>query len=293
MTESEFCRLCQLHGFGDVAPVLHASALPCVGLSLSQITPRDFDGSKLGGDPALPISFEWPRYKGLPLDFLLQINLSEVARHDSSGLLPSEGLLTFFYELEEQPWGYDPKNLSFFNVCYFREVDELTIAHRPEHRLKSPPLHEHGIDFWPGISVPTYGSRAWGRLAKQIKKPGVEFDLAAFEKLSQAIFRASAPTPEGPQHKLGGHSNNVQNDMQLEAQLVTNGLYCGDPSGYRHPRRPELEKTCEDWKLLLQLDSDETAKLMWGDLGMLYFWVRRQDLEIRDFSKAWMTLQCG
>jgi uncharacterized protein YwqG len=43
----------------------------------------------------------------------------------------------------------------------------------------------------------------------------------------------------------------------------------------------------------LQFDSDDTAKLMWGDLGMLYFWVRQQDLKVREFSKAWMTLQCG
>jgi uncharacterized protein YwqG len=293
MTDPEFSRLCDLYGFGDVAPTLSDCALPCVGFLLTQSASRDATGSKLGGDPALPTSFEWPRYKGRPLDFLLQINLRGAAKHDSSGLLPPEGLLAFFYELEEQPWGYDPKNLSFFKVCDFPDADDLVTSRRPDHRLNSPALREHGIELWPAKSLPTYGSRAWARLAKQIKKPGVEFDFAAFEKLSQAIFRASAPTPEGPQHKLGGYSNNVQNDMQLEAQLVMNGLYCGDASGYRDPKRPELEKTCEDWKLLLQFDSDDTAKLMWGDLGMLYFWVRQQDLKIREFSKAWMTLQCG
>ena len=40
---------------------------------------------------------------------------------------------------------------------------------------------------------------------------------------------------------------NVQGDMQLEAQLVMNGLYCGDPSGYHDPRAAKLEKTCEEW----------------------------------------------
>ena len=80
--------------------------------------------------------------------------------------------------------------------------------------------------------------------------------------------------------------------MQLEAQLVTNGLYCGDAQGYHDPRRPELEKTCEDWRLLLLLDSDESAKLMWGDVGMLYFWVRHSDVLRSDFSRTWMTLQC-
>ncbi len=92
----------------------------------------------------------------------------------------------------------------------------------------SPALPEHEIELWPATPLPNLGSRAWEKLVQHIKKPGIEFDYAAFETLSQATFRPSAPTPEGPQHKLGGHSNNVQNDMQLEAQLVMNGLYCGD-----------------------------------------------------------------
>jgi uncharacterized protein YwqG len=31
---------------------------------------------------------------------------------------------------------------------------------------------------------------------------------------------------------------------------------------------------------------------MWGDCGMLYFWIRRDDLARRDFSGAWVVLQC-
>ena len=232
-------------------------------------------------------------YKGRPIDFLLQINLCEAMKLDSAGRLPREGQLAFFYELEEQPWGFDPKNLSFFKVCYFPEGVELFSADRPDHRLNSPPLPERCIEFWPAQSIPGPGSRAWERLSKQIKKPGVEFDFSAFVSLSRAVFRAAAPTPGGPRHKLGGHSDNVQGDMQLEAQLVMNGLYCGDASGYRDPRRRDLEKSCEDWQLLLQLDSDDDAKLMWGDLGMLYFWVRESDLKVPDFSHAWMALQCG
>lgn len=213
--------------------------------------------------------------------------------HDSARLLPSGGLLAFFYELEEQPWGYDPKNLSFFKVSYFPEGTELFSTARPEHRLNSPPLSEMGVELWAALSLPTHGSRAWGRLSKQITKPGIALNFSAFDELSQAVFRAAAPTPVGPRHKLGGHSDNIQNDMQLEAQLVMNGLYCGDASGYGDPRRPALEKTCENWLLLLQINSDETVNFMWGDLGMLYFWVQESDRVRRDFSRTWMTLQCG
>ena len=56
--------------------------------------------------------------------------------------------------------------------------------------------------------------------------------------------------------------------MRLECQLVTNGIYCGWPSGYKDPRRAELEKGVPDWQLLAQFDSSE-ARLGWmgADMG--------------------------
>jgi uncharacterized protein YwqG len=293
MTEQVFRQLCTSHGFDEVASIIQRFSKPCVGFSLHDGRSSDTAASKLGGNPALPISFEWPTYRGRPLDFLLQINLRDLNGHTLAPGLPSEGLLAFFYELEEQPWGYDPENLSFFRVCYFEDVNGLSSQTRPEHRLNSPMLCEKGIDFWSACSLPEHGSRDGNRLLQQIRTPGNDFDFSAFERLSEAAFRADAPTAEGPRHHIGGHSDNIQNDMQLEAQLVMNGLYCGDASGYRDPRRPQLEQSCEQWQLLLQLDSDNAAKLLWGDGGMLYFWIRRADLERNDFSKTWMTLQCG
>jgi hypothetical protein len=38
---------------------------------------------------------------------------------------------------------------------------------------------------------------------------------------------------DGPIHRLLGHPDPVHGDMQLECKLAANGLYCGDPSGYR------------------------------------------------------------
>jgi uncharacterized protein YwqG len=85
----------------------------------------------------------------------------------------------------------------------------------------------------------------------------------------------------------------IQGDMQLEAQLVSNGLYCGNPSGYEDPRRETLEPGADEWVLLLQFDSDSRIDVMWGDLGMLYFWIRKSDLAERRFDRTWMTVQCG
>src|SRR5215472_17318509 len=45
---------------------------------------------------------------------------------------------------------------------------------------------------------------------------------------------------DAPIHRLLGHPDPVQGDMQVECQLVTNGLYCGDASGYQDPRAAQL-----------------------------------------------------
>src|SRR4029079_5164991 len=124
-------------------------------------------------------------------------------------------------------------------------------------------------------------------------------DLAAVADLTESYFeflhefeRRAYPS-DGGLHRLFGHAASVQGDMPLEAQLVSNGLYCGDGSGYRDPRAKTLAAGASDWVLLLQLDADDGAQVMWGGLGMLYFWIRREDLAARRFDRAWFTLQCG
>jgi hypothetical protein len=39
------------------------------------------------------------------------------------------------------------------------------------------------------------------------------------------------PAEDSTIHRLLGHPDPVQGDMQLECQLVANGLYCGNASG--------------------------------------------------------------
>jgi uncharacterized protein YwqG len=95
-------------------------------------------------------------------------------------------------------------------------------------------------------------------------------------------------------HQILGHPRPVQGDgMELECQLATNGIYLGGPEGYQDPRRAALEASAKDWKLLLQLDTDDDTGWMWGDVGTLYFWIREQDAARADFSKVWMVFQCS
>jgi len=94
-------------------------------------------------------------------------------------------------------------------------------------------------------------------------------------------------------HRLLGHPDPVQGDMQLECQLASNGIYCGNASGYGDPRVPTLRPGAADWRLLLQIDSDDAAGMMWGDVGRIYYWMHTEDLAAHRFDRAWLILQCS
>jgi uncharacterized protein YwqG len=283
-------KLASSHGFGAQLDILRKYLLPCAGFSVGLSAAGSVGSSRVGGGPDVPASFEWPSNNDRPLDFILQINLRDVAPHDTAGQFPRAGLLSFFYDLNEQPWGFDPKDLGGHRIFFVPEG--ATLERRPA-AVTDFPLTEAPLGFWPAQSLPNLGSRIGDRLAKEIEaKSGRDVDYDAYNNLSRAVFRANVPV-EGPCHRVGGHSENIQGDMQLEAELVTNGLYCGNETGYNDPRAKALEATCEQWTLLLQLDSDDNAGFMWGDMGMLYYWIRSADLARRDFSKSWMALQCG
>jgi uncharacterized protein YwqG len=55
----------------------------------------------------------------------------------------------------------------------------------------------------------------------------------------------------------------------------------------------QLRSGAADWRLLLQVDSEEHAGMVWGDAGRLYYWMRTQDLVARRFDQAWLVLQCS
>jgi uncharacterized protein YwqG len=219
------------------------------------------------------------------LDFLLQIDLTDISLMDPTGDLPKSGLLSFFYDLENQPWGFDPKEQDGFKVEFFPE----------QHFIQGPPpdpaykLNVRRLIFSHIFTIPSFGSRSFDRL-KQENHLNID-EIGRYIKMEDEYY--SQFYKKGCcYHRLFGHSDNIQGDMQLEAQLVSNGINCGYSSGYKNKKAKTLESGSDEWQLLLQLDSDDSAELMWGDVGMLYFWVRKEDLKKMDYQHVWMTLQC-
>jgi len=241
--------------------------------------------SKLGGNPDLPGRFEWPVSEGRPLDFLLQLNLSDLRNMEMARLLPRSGVLSFFYDLVAQPWGYELADGSRFKVVHFPETTTFLERKRPDgEELR---LDERCLDFFPRISVPHLRSQAGDVL--ELRSQMSDWELQKYAKFASEYERRQGPPLSETNHHFLGYSENIQNDMQIQAQLVTNGVT--DGGDMSDPRRAELEAGAAEWVLLLQLDSDPSANLNWGDGGMLYFWIPRQDLRDRKFDRVWAVLQ--
>jgi len=257
---------------------LETMARPALRLVTSE---SDGSRSKLGGLPNLPSELEWPSWRGTPLAFLAQIDLSELPQPGTIEDLPSEGSLYFFYHPEQETWGFDPNDRGSWRVLYSRDRPTTPGRIPPTGLSGDSVIQEQFVEFLPIRSVPD--------TERLDLSPGA-ISEDAYEELEDL---KNAPFQGQPKHQMGGYPDPVQNDtMELESQLASNGVYCGGPD-WNDPRIESLEGGAGEWKLLLQLDTDEDADMMWGDAGMLYFWIRTEDLRRRDFSNVWMILQCG
>ncbi|MCK4873987.1 MAG: DUF1963 domain-containing protein [Phycisphaerales bacterium] len=114
-----------------------------------------------------------------------------------------------------------------------------------------------------------------------------DIQIEALDELRASLYAGS------PRHQIGGYPAPIQSPcMDMECQLASHGLYCGDATGYQDARAVGLGSGASDWRLLLQMDSDDDLDAMWGDEGMVYFWVRAEDASKGDFDNAWLILQC-
>ena len=238
--------------------------------------------SKLGGRPDTPWGFTWPVF-GAPLAFVAQINFADVAPYSEGLDLPESGLLSFFYD--NDAWGFDPRNKDGFRVYFFSEEKgtdlSLTRHAGPGIEEPYPPYKPCGLNFCSFLSLPD---------------PYYEGEHSVAELFQTEKERESyllMLNDLGNHHRMFGYSEPVQNEMESECALVTNGVYCGDVVNYEDPKNVEFLKTKDQWRLLLQINSDEeNTDMMWGDAGCLYYWIREDDLKQKRFDNSWIIMQC-
>ena len=252
------------------------------------------DESKIGGKPLLPADFVWPTFTSKddnvnrPLMFLCRINLSDIAAFDKEELLPKSGMLYFFYDYASFCWGFDPEDKGAARVYYFESTEGFSLQDFPDDLDEEYRIPEMSVSFSSQASYvgteefPVHSDMDfdWDDYYTALKKLGVDIDT------------------EPQSHKMLGYADVIQNEMLSECERVTRGLYSGDADSYKNTPEDEaldiLEKA-KDWILLLQLSTikNDDFELMFGDVGKLYFYIKKQDLIAKNFDNIWFSLQCG
>lgn len=227
----------------------------------------------LGGAPLLPPGEPWPRWDGRPLDFLGAIDFTGLSCFGEIAGVPASGRAAFYYASETpRPWGDEAAQRDGWRIF----TGDLVPASPPSGALTSPETRVYAAPF---LSLPSPQEPQVRRM--EAACPGL---VPIYEQLHGAWSQHAWPDG-GPAHQLGGWPTLVQRPIGPDCLYASTGRALdsvGPP-----PLSPDEETAVDEWRLLLQLDSDERLGWYWGDPGRIYFCTRPSV----PLEETWLTLQ--
>lgn len=309
LTRERLRELIDQHGLTDRADELMAALRPSIHLKLRYDVDEaniPIGASKMGGSPDVPEGFEFPMWKDRYLSFIAQIRLSDAKPYDLEDLLPLTGILYFFFETSlyfDEPYEKLLKPSDCYRVLYVE--NETLPLHRMQHPISefstntsfleslSPSLraklydtHVHKTDTFQ--ACPIQFEQEWTPLSllrfDWSKDRSSELGSPEYERFwgEGGIVEAVDKVLAKPMHRLLGESTDIQTGYSL-AKDSSQAWNLG---------------TADDWTLLLQVDSDDWKEtqhkpgFMWGDAGLIYFCVNKEDMRAGRFDRIWLDLIC-
>lgn len=237
--------------------------------------------SKFLGTPYMPIDFEYPRDpNGRELSFLAQINFDDVPPLPD---YPDSGILQFYISDaidRSQVWGlehldaepYDAKaqfelqqKQNYFRVVWHENVirDEAGLKKKhPGRRNTALPIVDEGkLTFTGGTGYPVPGDYRFEKIFG-------EGDYEFFER-------------------FGNDAESVY--VRYSSHITIHSIAWIGGYAYFTQWDPRYADPDEDWLLLFEIQSSSSIdepEVLWGDAGIGAFFIRREDLQARDFSRV-------
>jgi uncharacterized protein YwqG len=209
----------------------------------------------------------YPQLDGKSAKLLAQINFSDLKQQGLSlEDFPEEGILQFFLPESDDMWGLRFKGESNkIQVIYYKDTKETSyineeIKNASENNESMPYQEPCILNFEEDSETLSFSDQY-----QSIKKYPFKKQLS--RELSDYIYDEF----NNAGSKLGGYAYFTQDD----------------PRAYKN-----FEHVCQDWILLLQIDSEDDANIMWGDCGVANWFIEREDLKKRDFSKVLFNWGC-
>jgi uncharacterized protein YwqG len=212
------------------------------------------------------------------MSFVLQICLEDIAGFAPAQDLPSSGLLSFFYDAKQETYGDTPEDRGGWDVNFFEPAAPLQMASFPEGLPQSARFSPLTLQFHNEWTLPVNPKQVDPALQWSDK------DQQAYEALLREFHGPG--DRKIPHHRMFGWPDQIQDDMQLQAAMMFNGI-----RQMSDPREKEADRTKLNWQLLLQVDSDDRAGMRWSSYGMIYYWIEEQALKERQFDQTWFVMQ--
>jgi uncharacterized protein YwqG len=221
------------------------------------------------------------------LRFFAQVDMADVAAAAPADLgLPGSGLLSFFADFGEGESGG-------IIGLYADEQAGCRVLYTPPgtqlERRRSP------VSTLPIAALLAVG--AWTR--PQDPPAGMELtddEIDSLDELDNAYdYALSGLVPAGwtlsGRHQVGGHARYIQHPVEEEVVQAIGGCWVRGRS-FDLKRWEAVKDQVADWRVVLQIDSDDDLGLMWGDVGTIYWAARRADIARGEWSGAMFNFQC-
>ncbi|MBY0012328.1 DUF1963 domain-containing protein [Paenibacillus typhae] len=210
--------------------------------------------SKIGGQPDMPASYQWPSWRNHPMSFVAQINLEEFPMNLVNPEYPSTGILYFFYVYDYELWytdeDYDEDKMNN-NVVYYAPDTAALVRMQPpaalsEEQIFKSALLEQKLELTLPDSDYLEANHLMNNKA-DLDRYALEFKPHFMETYNRGIgFR------------FLGHMSALQ--------------YGGHPS---------------DEILLFQADSDDQIGMEWDLSGLLHFFIKAEDFKKSFFDNVY------
>jgi len=266
------------------APALEASKLPQIVAHPARAKGLAQSVSKLCGVPYWPKGAEYPHdIDGQPMAMLAQLNfreLPELPGYPRAGIVqffvavsPDEGRCPHDYGMRsdgEWQWRTASETAAYCEQRYFRVVyhdhvtDDLATLH-----LNLPAL-PYGL-------LPMHREAS---LSYSLRNSYVHTSDYRFARVFGHDFDTFLQTTLNDDWHIVDRYHSF---LDREIPIVIGG-YSRTEQGYD----PRIVHRDEDWVVLLSIDSvpPNDVHMAWGDCGVANWWIKKEDLARRDFSRV-------
>jgi uncharacterized protein YwqG len=320
MTLDEIRDALRAAGLERLAEVAERLTLPTIRIEPTMVDEDAIPvgASKLGGRPDLPPGMAWPDRDGKPHGFLAQFNLTEVAPYDVEKVSPPSGMLYFFCDFTNERCGVSLDDRTAWQVHYFAgNVGNSQRIYWPTslphlYRLPDPLTHFSAFlsltrePDWVVSVLRSDDERVSYReiSARHDYPPGMRLKETE-DDTEEAVFKYRATRRQLLGHPFLVHYGTMR--WACDALIKENaGLDFTPYESWPDTIKSSVASAYKSWRLLFQPGNlsdkhfegtDENDPLwqmceLWARGGLMYFWIERERLAQRDFSRVWMLGAC-